>query len=927
MALSMGMRHGSYEILSAIGAGGMGEVYRARDTSLKRDVALKILPESFATDFERLARFQREAEVLASLNHPNIAAIYGLEHANGVKALVMELVEGEDLAERIARGPIPLDEALPIARQIAEALDAAHEHGIIHRDLKPANIKVRPDGTVKVLDFGLAKALELMSVVGADAMVSPTITSPAMMTGVGVLLGTAAYMSPEQARGNAVDKRADIWAFGCVLFELLTGRRAFEGATIAETLARVLEREPDWSALAADTAPVIRRLLRRCLQKDLKRRLRDIADAGLEIEELIAERPQDNAAQKPAEVAHRRRWHTEASVAAVSVVAGLAVGAILWRAPSPGLQVTRTILDVTPAEDVGTGSVLGILPGGSSTALAWSPDGRILAFVGLGGGVRRILVRDLDSDTARSLDGTEGAQSFTFSPDGRWIAFSLAFSGNQEIRKVRIGGGPPTKICDAPRLMPYFPNRVSGISWGSTRIVYTAGHQLFAVSPDGGEPLTLYESKFRVSSPFLLPDDAAVFYTEYEKYWTSGDERVVVLPLTPAAAPKVLERGAADAKYLMTGHLAFLRQGTVFVVPFSAESLEIRGGEAAVLKGVAQAVASWSAGDLTLSGQFAFSPQGALAYVASPILSLPAAELVTVNRRGQVMSLGGPSAAYRGHIESSPDGASVAVPRQTTKDVTLLLYDLVRKVTSPATQSEVGEVFSPSWSADGKIAMSVSHGGVTELALFRPDSQALPQVVSDSGAFFATSWSHDGKRLVGTKAGDVWVYSSNSELTKWTQLTRTQSSETFPVWSPDDRWLAYVSNATGSNQVYVQAYPAPGTAIPVSINGGVAPAWNPKGKELFYVEGRMGPLVDADQRMMSVDMATPTHPGKPVFLFSFSPASVPLAMCDPTPCYSVAPNGQEFFAVRMLPRQPARVTQIRLVFNWFEELKRLVPTK
>jgi hypothetical protein len=668
MAIGPGSRVGPYEVTALIGEGGMGEVWRAHHRELKRDDALKVLPEAFVADPERLARFRREAQVLASLNHPNIAHVYGFEAADGVQALVMELVEGPTLADRVAVGPIPAGEALRIAKQLAHALEAAHEQGIIHRDLKPANIKVRLDGTVKVLDFGLAKAVARDGASATAATHSATSGGPPM-TQAGILLGTAAYMSPEQARGAAVDKRADIWAFGCVLFELLTGRRAFEGATIAETLARVLEREPEWSALATDTAPVISRLLHRCLQKDSKRRLRDIADAGLEIEELIAEWPQGNAAQKPAQVANRRRWHTIASIAVVSIVAGLAGGAILWRAPSVGLHVTRTILDVTPAEDVGAGSVLGVLPGGPSTALAWSPDGRTLAFVGLGGGVRRIFVRDLDSETARPLDGTEGAQNFTFSHDGGWIAFSVALQGNrnQEIRKVRITGGPHTKICDAPRLMPYFPIRVSGISWGSTRIVYTAGHQLFAVSPDGGEPLMLYESKFRVSSPFLVPRDAAVLYTEYEKYWTSGDERVVVLPLTTAAAPRVLVRGAADARYLMTGHLAFLRQGTVFVVPFSAESLEIRGGEAAVLKGVAQAVTGWSAGDLTLAGQFAISPQGALAYVASPIPSLPDSELVKVNRGGQVMSLGAPVDTYRGRIESSPDGATLAVPSNGEK--------------------------------------------------------------------------------------------------------------------------------------------------------------------------------------------------------------------------------------------------------------------
>jgi serine/threonine protein kinase len=425
MALNIGTRIGCYEITGTLGAGGMGEVYRATDTNLKRAVAIKVLPESVAADRERLARFQREAEVLASLNHPNIAAIYGLERSNGMNALVMELVEGPTLADRIAQGPIPVDEALAIAKQIAEALEAAHEQGIIHRDLKPANIKLRPDGTVKVLDFGLAKALEPMAAAGMNATASPTITSPAM-TGVGVLLGTAAYMSPEQARGKAVDKRSDIWAFGCVLYETFTGQRAFGGEDVTETLAAVLRGEPDWRLLPADTPAAVRRLLRRCLQKDARERLHDISDARIEMQDAQAE-----ATILPIPVVTSRpRQRVVWAVAAVAVIiaALLASAAYFRRAP---VEVPRVRFTIGPPENG--------LFSRSTDFLQISPDGSRLVFVATdSSGKSQLWIRALDAVDVQPLPGTDGATQPFWSADGRF----LAFYADSSLKKIAASGGP-----------------------------------------------------------------------------------------------------------------------------------------------------------------------------------------------------------------------------------------------------------------------------------------------------------------------------------------------------------------------------------------------------------------------------------------------------------------------------------------------------
>ena len=731
------------------------------------------------------------------------------------------------------------------------------------------------------------------------------------MTQMGVILGTAAYMSPEQAKGRPVDRRTDIWAFGCVLYEMLTGKRAFEGDDVSDVLAHVLTKEPDWSALPATTPPLVRRLLMRCLAKAAKQRLHDCADGRFEIEEAIAGHGEAAGQSPDRSLRSTRRWASLALVAALALVTGFAFGTAVWRVPSAAPQVAQVVIDVGPAEEMGTGSVLDMLPGGSQTALAWSPTGRTLAFIGLRAGKRQVYLRDLDRGAARPLDGTENARVLAFSPDGEW----LAFSANGTISKVRLAGGPAAKIRD--------DTGADGISWGSTRLVYADVNQLLEVSPAGGEPRVLTNSRFRLASPFLLPGDRAVLYTEHEKAWTSGDERVMVQSLRAGEAPKLLVRDAADARYLPTGHLAFLRQGTLFVVPFDIEALELRGSEVAVTKEVAQAVASWSSADLTLAGQVAVSPQGMLAYVTSPPTILPTSEPVVISRNGLVTPLAAPANAYRERIEVSPSGAILAVSVQTTRNIRLFLYDLTRgTLTAPFADSIDREAVRPIWSADGKIALQFIQGGSDQLAVFRPDSPVPPEVVGDSEGFAPSSWSRDSQHLVGWKNGEFWVYSPTDNGSKWASLTHA-SPWSFPEWSADGQWLAYASNASGRPEVYVEQYPRPGTPITISTHGGLAPAWNPKRQELFYVESH--PEEEDDWRMMSVDMRSPMTPGKPLPLFPFSSKNLLLATCFPIRCYSVAPDGQKFFALRMLPRQPARVGQIHVILNWFEELRRLAP--
>ncbi len=604
--------------------------------------------------------------------------------------------------------------------------------GIIHRDLKPANIKLRPDGTVKILDFGLAKAMDPAAPATVGSL-APTITSPAM-TQRGVILGTAAYMSPEQARGKPVDRRADIWAFGCVLFEMLAGRRPFGGEEVPDVLANVLAREPDWRALPAATPASLRRLIVRCLTKDPRERLHHIADARLELRDALAE-------PSPDQVAASARTPTPASwlipsliIGVVALVAGLVAGATLWRRAAPAVSAVRLTLDTSPADEITTGSVLDMLPAGGRPALAWAPSGQTLAFIGSNRDVRQVYLRDLASGEARVLDGTQGARAFAYSPDGAWLVF---WTGT-ELRKIRISGGPSARICDAAE--------VTGLTWGPTRVIFTTRYQVFEVTPDGGTARALTEPDKRRSTPFLLPGENALLYTEYGKPFTSGDEQVMIRRLVADAQPQVLLSEAADARYIPTGHLVFMRQGTLFAVRFDPETFALRGSPVAIVSNVAQSTAAWFSDDLTLSGQFAISPEGMLAYVPSPSVSLPTADLVRVNRSGDVSTLGAPPNTYRERVEVSPDGKRLAVTVQSTTDVRLFLYDMARGTLAPAfPQQAERDTIRPVWSASGQIAMHVYQSGGSRLALLSADRSGIAEepLMAQNG-FAPSSWLRNG---------------------------------------------------------------------------------------------------------------------------------------------------------------------------------------
>jgi len=914
MALTPGTRLGSFEIAALIGVGGMGEVYRATDTNLKRPVAIKVLPHSVSGEPDRLARFQREAEVLAALNHPNVAQIYGLEKSDGALSLVMELVDGDTLADRIVHGAIPLDQAIRIATQVLDALEAAHERGIIHRDLKPANIKVRSDDTVKVLDFGLAKAMEPVALSTAGSL-APTITTPAM-TRTGVILGTAAYMSPEQARGKPVDQRTDIWAFGCVLFEMLAGRRPFGGDEVPDVLASVLAKDPDWRALPTAVPPAVRRLIARCLTKDPRERLHHVADARFELQDSRAVPPADDVAAS-AQSPKRMSWLVPAAIAGVvALVVGVVAGAIAWRRPAPTASAVRLTLDTAPADEISTGSVLGMLPAGGRPALTWSPNGQTLAFIGSHLGARQVYLRELTSNDARPLDGTQGARLVAYSSDGEWIAF---WTGS-ELRKIRASGGPSARISAAAEM--------TGLTWGTTRLVFTTRYQVFEVSPDGGTPRALTEPDKRRSTPFLLPEDSALLYTEYGKPFTSGDEQVMLRPLGADAKPQVLLTEAADARFLPTGHLAFMRQGTLFVVQFDAQTFALRGSPVAVVSNVAQSAAAWFADDLTLTGQFAISPQGTLAYVPSPSVSLPSSDLVRVNRKGEVSTLGAPPNSYRERVAVSPDGTTLAVTVQSTTDVRLFLYDMNRGTLASAfPQQGLRDTIRPVWSPDGPIAMHVFRSGGSHLTLLGADrTSVVEEPLIALNGFAPSSWLRKGEALIGHRDADLWVYRPAASGDKFERLTNTPAQERYPAWSPDGAWLAYASNLSGRDEIYVQEYPGPSSPILVSTAGGAAPVWNPNGRELFYTVSVSTDPARTTFRVMSVEMSDPARPGRPQMLFDTDPTVLPLGQCASTPCYSVSRDGQSFYTLQFRPRTIPRVTSLRLVLNWFDDVRRLAPT-
>ena len=730
MSLNAGQRLGPYEVIALLGTGGMGEVYRARDTNLGRDVALKVLPTAFALDPERLARFRREAQVLATLNHPHIASIYGLEESPGGLGLVLELVDGPTLADRLVHGPLPLDEAWPIARQVSEALEAAHDHGIVHRDLKPANIKVRTDGTVKVLDFGLAKAFDPTGIdAAADASQSPTLISPAA-TRVGVILGTAAYMSPEQARGKTVDKRADVWAFGCVLYEMLVGTRPFDGDDVSQTIARVIEREPDWEALDTVAPPSVVRVVRRCLQKDIHQRLRDIGDVRLELLDAVAlpERRDGTQAAHAARASGSQRRCSSAAGLILGAVGGSMLAPFL-RGPSsvPAERAARvsTEISVPPdallALDAAAANI-----GFDSTLLDLSPDGRTLVWVGSSpDGSVRLFARALDSFEIRALSGTEGALHPFFSPDGR----SLGFLTNDKLKTYSFVTGTTTTICDVT-------TGVTGTWIADDQVFFAAeeGRRLFRVNVRDGAPVMAADAREGYRYGRVTPDGKSALVT-YRQAGIGADFAQVRLMNLATNDVKTLTTEGYGARLTQAGNLVFGRSGRVFAARFDPERQTV--GDPVPIASDVRMHALYPHLQLAVS-------DNALAYV--PGGDVAVASLAWVSRQGQSEFLPLEPRVY-GSFDLSADGRRLAIQVGDTKDF-ILLYDIDRGSSRrlPAADSAGW----PKWSANGEMLAytSFAEGKPYRVMVQRVDSDRPPVPVAESSTRLTpSSWSPDGRQL------------------------------------------------------------------------------------------------------------------------------------------------------------------------------------
>jgi serine/threonine-protein kinase len=886
---------GHYRIAEKIGEGGMGEVYRATDTKLKRDVALKLIPDAFARDTDRMARFSREAQLLASLNHPNIAAIHGLEEESGKRALVMELVEGETLGERLRRGPMPLDEAIAVAKQIAEALEDAHERGIIHRDLKPANVKITPAGTVKLLDFGLAKALEDDPSAPASAphlSHSPTLSAAA--THVGVILGTAAYMSPEQARGQKADRRSDIWSFGAVLLEMLTGKLAFSGDTVSDVLANVLAREPEWEALPETTPPAVRRVLRRCLQKNVKKRLQAIGDARLLLEEYIEDPRASEALAAPVlhkEPAWRRAlpW----ALAGASILALLST--LLWREPAPGdwdpIRLDTQLSSEPLFSDVGSAMVV-------------SPDGTRLAYVVGDGNRRSLQIRALDQLQGSPLSGTEEAYHPFFSPDGKWVGFVT----RSELKKVSVSGGAPLTLCPV--------NISRGASWApDDTIIFTQnpGTGLSRVAAAGGEPKLLTELKEGEAShrwPQVLPGGRAALFSSSTSTSNFDDANIEAVTLATGER-KVIHRGGSYARYVGSGHLVFVREGTLFAVPFDPERLELTGSPAPVLEGIASNPFHGSA-------QFDVSENGLLIYLGGG-QQLYRYKMVWVDREGAPTPLSDEEKTF-GEPHFSPDGSRLAIQvyetGRTNSDV--WVYDLKRGVPTRLTFDEADES-APFFTPDGeRVIFSSDVSGATNIYWKRADGSGDAERLTESEITqWASSISPDGKHVLlhqsnaGT-ASDIYVLPLSGDR-KPEVFLQTPFTEAEAAFSRDGKWVAYQSNESGTVEIYVRPFPSGSGKWQISTNGGRYARWAPSGRELYYRN-------DDGLAVVSVDGSGASFVAdKPRQLFTGPFLSLSIygsTLAD----YDVAPDGKRF--VMMEGEEQLRNTKVTVVFHWFEDLNR-----
>jgi serine/threonine protein kinase len=866
---------GPYEILTPIGAGGMGEVYRARDTRLKREVALKVLPDAFAADPDRMARFQREAEVLASLNHPNIAQIYGVEE----RALAMELVEGKTLA-----GPLPLETALNYARQIAGALEAAHDKGIIHRDLKPANIKVTPQGVVKVLDFGLAAIAQASAGGASNPADSPTLTiSP---TVPGMILGTAAYMSPEQARGKPVDKRADIWAFGVVLYEMLTGQCLFEGETISDTLIEVATREPDWDRVPKK----VRRLLRRCLEKDPKKRLRDIGD----VESLLEDAPQEGTAQPMATSApSRSRLGLVASIAAVVFAVALAaLGFIHFRETPPETPVLRAT--ILPPDNTTLDFTNGLgLP-------ALSPDGKRIVFgARTSDGKNPLWVRSLDGLTAQPLAGTDGATFPFWSPDSRYVAFFA----DGKLKKIDAAGGPAIALANAPR--------ARGGSWSQEGvIVFDPSAGLERVSSAGGAATPLPMAPGRL--PWFLPDARHFLY---QNVGAASDTAQILVGSLDGAPSKMVGEASSNALYAQ-GYLLYVRDGTLMIQPFDTKRLATTGEGAPLAEQVQSVLNSRT------MGAFSVSANGLLVYRAGA--GERGGVLTWFDRSGKPGPTIGEKAVFFGGFRLSPDRKSLAAGIKNGGTTDIWIYDVSRGIPTRLTTDAANDD-SPVWSPDGRsIAFASNRKGHYDLYRRSADGAGADELLyADDLDKSPTNWSVDGKFLLfhtgprNSKTGaDIWALPLTPEKPgaplKPVRVLQTPFNEGYAQFSPDGKWIAYDSTESQRDEIYVTQFPPPfsgaGGKRQISTAGGIFPQWRQDGREIFYY--------GQDRRMMAVEVAVK---GGAVEVGQVRALFGPFTTWG-SGRYDVSADGQHFLIVSVPEAKSAE--PLTLIQNWTAGLKK-----
>ena len=911
MSLAPGTRVGAYEILSALGTGGMGAVYRARDTKLNRDVAIKVLLPAIAHDPDRLARFSREAQVLASLNHPNIAQIYGFEDTPDTPTLVMELVEGPTLADRLASGAVNLDDALPIARQIAEALEAAHDRGVIHRDLKPANIALTDDGRVKVLDFGLAKALAddaTSGVNSAGLSHSPTLTLAA--TQVGVILGTAAYMSPEQAKGRSTDKRSDVWAFGCVLFEMLTGKRAFEGEDVSDTLAAVLRGEPDWAALPNDLSPALALLVRRCLERDRRRRIGDVSTVL-----FLIDQPAISPTLPPAApVVVRPGWTWIVSAFGVAIVAMTAAAGVAWRLkPAPRAIVARFPLNLTDGF---------LLSNVNASLVTISRDGTKIAYAG----VRRLYGRSMSDPEIRPISGIDlSVRNPVFSPDGESLAFTAV--DDLTIKRVAVTGGVPTTICSIGSLPTGLVWDRDWVFWSQSSAPSAAPSGIFRVAATGGTPeLVIKTPADQIpQGPQILPDGDHVLFalarvgdTTVDR-WTKSQ---IVVQSIATGDRTTLFSGGSDPRYLPTGHIAYAMGGVVYAVRFDLSRLQVTGGAVPIIEGVR------AGGGLGAAAHYAVSQNGSAVYVPGPVSSAAGQQtLALIARTGATEPLKLRPGAYS-HPRISRDGKQVAVATEDGREAHVWVYDLSGN-TSQRRLTVTGKNRYPVWSPDGQyVAYQSDRNGTPAIYRQRADGTGVAeQLTTPQGgaADVPETWSPDGRHLIYSHLKDE-TYSAtvlSLEDRKTTAFSEIRSSMPITAaFSPDGKWVAYVLRGQLFSQVYVQPFPPTGATYPLTKYGTSPhhPFWSRDGKALYFIPGP-GELAFVNvttQPAFAVSEPIPLPRG-PLGFIEGGPTGT--RQNDSTAdgrIIAVVPAGQA--AAGSGPSQ-----QLFVVLNWFEVVKARLP--